>query len=806
MNQSYKPFYISDFQSDSGEIQNTESFLIPEKAFSKLEDAAVFRGKVIKRPGTTFIGRLRRNLAKVNLSVQAPIGAGLHVVADVFSDAAIDLRSPATGIKETYAEIEPKSVSITVTGTLGLITFVDTAGDGILVPSDGTSTPSTINYVTGELRLTIAPVLLAASNVSITFDYFPCLPVMGLQRRENSAINDEQSLAFDTKYSYEFLSTKFRRFPLAATEVWSGQDWNLFCVCNYYQNANGRLYWATNNNMDISKDPIRYCDGTTWTTFMPYLNGGAGVEVYLQQCRVLVAFKNRLIAMNIWEGHTLATTTLNYVNKIRWSWNGDPTDQAIGWNDTVPGRGGYLVAPTNEAIIGAAFIRDQLIVKFERSSWKLVYTGNENLPFVFQKVDSDLGSESQFSLIQFDKGVLAIGDKGVTLDDSVNVTRVDQKVPNAVFSIQNADSGVERCYGIRDFASEVAYFSYPNGSTEGVAPKFPNKVLVYNYLNETWAKFNDSFTCYGYYQKAQSLTWADYTSHDYHEWEDCGFAWNAGVEQSLFPDIAAGNQEGFVLKVSSMIGPEFSNAQSLKIHNISESAAPAKILLTIPYHNLQSGQFIKIRGIIGTGATNPNILNFNNATISPIFKVVRESEHTISLTTIDPSGLFISVTTSSLYPTIPPSIVPYTGVYWGGGTIIVLNNFDIRTKQFSPFYEQGSQCRLGSVDLFTSRTPNGQLTANLFIDCDNSNPVSTSSALFGSNVIYTKPENLTLIPWQAGQDKIWHKFFTQAICQNFTLQLTLSDIQMCTTLDSSSEGLSIHALAFYLSPNARLVQ
>lgn len=788
---SFKPFYISSFEQESGESQYFEPFLIPEKAFQKLEDAVCWRGRILKRPGSRFLGRLRREVLTTTLTNQA-LGATYDVV-DILSDAAIDLRAPAGALPETYAEIEPGSVSITVGG----VTFSDSNLDGVLVGVPGTNS-GTINYVTGALHLDFDPLnpIVVATNVDITFFYFPALPVMGLQRRESSSINDEQPIAFDTKYAYTISGTKFVELPSVAATTWNSDDWNLFWAHNYYINTTGRLYWVTNNNVGATPDPIRYYDGSTWTTFNPLLDGAGN---RLQQCKVLISYKNRLIAMNTWEGNALPGT--NYPNKIRWSANGDPTG-ANAWRENIVGQGGYLVAPTNEAIISAAFIRDTLLVKFERSSWKIVYTGNENLPFVFQKINTDLGCESPFSLVTFDKGVLAVGDKGITVDDSVNVARIDRSVPNVVFNIRNDENGNERVYGTRDFVSELTYWSYPDGSTSGPKPKFPNKVLVYNYINETWAKFNDSYTCYGDFQKLQNLTWADYADPHSEQWQMLNFPWNSGVSDALFPDKIGGNQQGFVSVITTAIDPQAANDTSLAIFAIDGTSVPCKI--TVPNHNLETGDFIKIAGIIGDGGgsgTNPNVLNnvpLSSSGSNLIFQVLYVNKDELALYKLE-SGSFVPVDIGG---------ASYTGTYIGSGEVAILNKFDIITKEFSPFYVEGGQCRLGYVDFFLDRTEAGQFTANIFVD---SSPYLSmnrdTTALVGTNVVSTAPENLSLIPYQELQAKIWHRVFAQTISQNFTIELTISDEQMADSeIDASSFDFTLHAMAFYLSQNARLVQ
>ena len=494
--------------------------------------------------------------------------------------------------------------------------------------------------------------------------------------------------------------------------------------------------------------------------------------------------------MNLYEGTSL-TTKLHYQNKIRWSVNGDPTG-SDAWRQDIPGQGSYLYAPTNEAIISAAFVRDILIVKFERSSWKIVYTGNENLPFVFQKINTDFGSESPFSLITFDKGVLAVGDKAITIDDGSNVSRIDLNIPQQVFKIKNDANGPARVYGIRDFMSELAYFSFPSASS----PKFPDSVLVYNYNNATWAIFNDSFTCYGNYQQDTSATWADFTDIRYDTWQALYQEWNAGTTDALVPDIAAGNQHGFVSSLTAAIAPATVNSPTLFINAINVAAIPCE--LTVPNHNLYTGSFIKISGVMGNGPLNPSILN--NIPIpgtNLIYRVTEIDINTISLEVWDVvNKKFIGLDIST-----------YVGDYIGGGVITILNRFDIMTKEFSPFYENSGQCRLGSINFFTSATPSGEFTANVYINSEQSISMTGQSSDLGKNTVYTKPENTNLIPYQAFQDKIWHPMYINAIAQNFTLEMTLSDDEMGRPdLDMSAENFTLHALAFYISKNARLLQ
>src|SRR3989304_10319510 len=155
---SYKPFYIANFEENRGLFQFFQPFLIPEKAFPKLEDAFAYRGTIRRRIGFTFLGRLTRcYTTPVTLDVQA--NGASYSVADLLDDPSIDVRNPVTGLPETNAEIEPGSLEITV----GAVTFADN-GAGVLVGTPGTNS-GTVNYITGAITLSFSPALGVATDV-----------------------------------------------------------------------------------------------------------------------------------------------------------------------------------------------------------------------------------------------------------------------------------------------------------------------------------------------------------------------------------------------------------------------------------------------------------------------------------------------------------------------------------------------------------------------------------------------------------------------------------------------------------------
>lgn len=262
---TYQPHYISAFDEDSGLQTYNDPFLLPEKAFPILENAYVWRNKVKKRDGFTHLARLRRRLLVASLGNTLASPWTFNIYAT--------LVPPIVG--EPNAEIEPASVTITIAG---ILPFIDN-GLGQLI-SLTPANSGTINYETGVVVLTHTAGLAVATT--ITFAYFPCLPCMGLRLKENDIINEEDLVAFDTKYAYIYIGTEFQELPSTTLTTWTGNDYEFFWTTNYFRDTrtpdplnpsygnNAKLFWATNFST-VTPDPIRFYNGVTWSNFRPYL-------------------------------------------------------------------------------------------------------------------------------------------------------------------------------------------------------------------------------------------------------------------------------------------------------------------------------------------------------------------------------------------------------------------------------------------------------------------------------------------------------------------------------------------------------
>lgn len=752
----YSPLYIKHFES--GLTQSRQNFLLPDDAYPVLQNMFVWRERLKRKSGYELLGRLRRLLEAEDLGNLDGNGDGTFNIRTILS-------------LESNADIEPDSIVLSD----GVNDYTDD-GEGVITGVPGGS--GTINYQTMVLTITGGD---PSATLLASFSYHPNLPVMGIRQRELNSINVEQMLVFDQVYAYIF-NAGFQEFIPGTT--WSGNDSDFFWSTNYWVGTgNQKIFWVTNFS-GISGDPIRYTNGTAWADFTPEIDSAGNV---LAQCLAMLPFRGRMVTVNTFEGSSLATAT-QFRQRIRWSQIGNPfyesnaivTDFNVeAWRDDIPGRGGFLDIPTAENIVSIGFVRDNLVVFCERSTWQLRYTGRSIAPFAIEKINTELGAESTFSAIPFDTSLVAVGDKGIVQCDSFKVDLIDIKIPDLVFRFNNDANGTKRVHGARDFQQRLAFWTYPDQETGSV---YPNRRLVYNYENDSWAIFAESFTTMGTYQPQEAKRWVDFPGpNPDDQWQAQNYPWIN--RPSAFPTIAGGNQQGFVeifgqqnFKVS------VPNGASLYIKNITGNVTtPTEI--ESPSHNLDDEAIIEITGI-------PEGTPFDDLN-QKIFKILRIDANNFSLL------VYSEITNKFSDPQLNPN-----ETYVGGGRIIIRDNFLVQSKKFN-FMDDGQAIQFGHMDILMNNTDNGEITLNVYADYNDTEPMNTFPQNDYNNT--EDPYFNTIISTSAtphrGSSKNFQRFYCNARASFITLEFTLSDEQMQS--QAQGEDVQIDSQVLYMRPAGR---
>jgi len=725
----------------SGVQTNRKPWLIADDAYELLRNVYCWRGRIKKRFGARVMDQSRplatqQQFTRLRINVGTTDGAGnivgivpgsIYKIGQMFSIGTDYFSVVALGIPAN------------------------------MITTSATATVFTYNTTTGAF------VINGASALTTVY-FYPAEPVMHIGLYERLDISNEKTIAFDTQFSYEYTNGIGWQRSGGVPGLWSGSNSDFHWTDNWRGvAASSYLMFVVNN---VAADGIQYYDGANWFTLAPPITNAAGDTILT--ALIVTVFKGALMLFNTLESVNPGPVTTRYANRVRISQIGSPLE-VDAWRDDIEGKGNFIDAPTKEAIISVQALKDRLIVFFESSTYELVYTNNEVLPFVFQKINTELGVESTHSTVPFDKIVMGMGSTGVHACNGLNVERVDELIPTTIFDIANINNGPLRVHGIRDYYEELAYWTYPSDDEQYRDNNvYPNRLLIMDYINQTWAYFDDSITTFGYfYLQGNFLVWSNISE----TWANMDMSWNAGFGFDLFRSVLAGNQEGWTF----IMTPDLSrNSMALQITNIT--VLGASVVLTVIDHNISPGSpYIFIDNIQAGGASLESL----NGTIQ--------------------EATYVSANEIQIFG------VSVLGVYQGGGTIERVSEIEILTKQYNFFPDTGERCFVAYADFYVDRETSGQITAD-YLSSDSNLSIVTeaqiSGAILGNNILETAPY-LTK-PWELNQNQFWHRMYYQQDGEVVQLHLYWTNDQV-KNLQSINNGFVINAVQYWAQPTSSYI-
>lgn len=816
-----------------GVRKDLKPWIIPDDAFEELVNAYQFRGRIVRRSGYIGLGKLANGTPVMGLKTWEQPGINIQTLIAFDTTASYEWNGTA------FVAL-PSVMSVVWSGTDYQFFY-------------------TANYANAFWATNSKPGLHGASIFGITNAVAPLAQVTTTAAH---GFTTGQTVAFINVGGMTQINGQSDTITVTGPTTFTLDTIDTSTYGVY--TANG---FALNSSVSVTgKDGIRYygvlSNGTGWANYNPPIDPNNALLGAL----LIFPYRGYLVFLNTTEGNE--QTQSNFPNRARWVQIGTPyysapqpvfpNTQGIDINaarDDLFGRGGANDAPTNENIVGAAFIRDILIVYFTRSTWRLRFVNNAQNPFVWERVNIELGSDCTGSTIPFDKGLMAIGNRGIVISDGNDTIRFDEKIPDEIFNIRQSNFGFNRVQGIRTFKSKLSYWTIPSDTNSDGT--FPDQVLVFNYDTKNWAIFDDVFTCFGYYYPGSSgETWANLTD----SWSSYGSkTWGDGSGSSGFESIIAGNQQGYVFILEETDGQ---NSPSL---NISAITAANPGVFTSTNNNMPDGTWITLTGVTVTTSADGVSLNGRNFKISKSlatdntfvineFKPIAAGNavgtsftYDVDYTPIvagsvqvnvgtglvfrdialngilvEDSGLgtgTINYQTGLLNLTFTPAIlssavnirvvsydadqglapVATTGVYGGGGQITKISNFSILSKYFN-FFGNDQRARLNKIDFYVNKTDSGQFTCNIYGDSSDvpiNAPLSDNPE---SNVVLT-----TINQYQVGSgDEVIYRMYGQCTAQTIQSELTFSDQQMAVTAINRCD-VELLAMIFGMRAGGRII-
>lgn len=638
MSASYIPYLIARYST--GLDRAVQPWLLPDEAQDSLFDGFVYRGVWNKRPGYDQFATGGQGGAPYTESRIVH-----HITSEAYGTGS-GITGPYT---HTAANIPLRRGSISITAGAQSATD-DGAGAFVTTPAGGTGT---VNYTNGQMSITFNGAVPGATPITVSYDYFPGLPVM-MVANFYTATNIKQLIVADTRFVNRYNFTTNRLDDLAHATPFTGDNSNFFTWVNYPDASDAPRLLFSN-----SVDAIQNYDGTTVSDYVFTLTGVTTLSALL-----MFQMKDRLILLRTKEDGTV------FGKRIRISGTGADCDN---FDNTATGAG-LIDIPDVSWIYAAAFNRDNLIIFTEQATWILEYTDNDVKPFILNRLDNSRGSGAPYSGISYLNRTMTASPRGFILTDGYRVERMDDKIPDYSFN------DIDQSHFNLSFAGSVDedrdhYLIHPSPQQSK-----SDRILVTNYEEDNFSVYRIALSCMGNYIEAFDTTWTDMLQ--FANWDEMAErfgTWQAFAYTKGLPFAIGGGHNGQIWR--------------LNVNGIEDNPLRIRALTVIDAHTLQVetdfnnfvlGDYIFINGIVGMAEAN------------------------------DKQGAIKNIVTANRVFQLDMSTMRFS-TYTSGGFASRVIPFESTTKKFNPYAQNAQKIRCGYLYMYVSASNTG-LTRNVNVE------------------------------------------------------------------------------------------
>ena len=362
-----------------------------------------------------------------------------------------------------------------------------------------------------------------------------------------------------------------------------------------------------------------------------------------------------------------------YQQSVLYSAIKDASGNGDKFNTVGSGKEDYS---TYENMMGATVLGDIAVINFSRSSQSLEITTNKNKPYWKRKIPSILGTDAFFSTVQWSYEIKSLGKTGAITCDGRKSLRFDNKIP--YFTRDEIDpDNFELTYGGFDRENGQFLFAYRDAFTD-LTDVTQDKVLVYNYEEDTWAKFDQRFSVFGETIDGESLAMnAILASTKHPTWgrmDTTQEIMNKIGAENERQKTLAGDNDGFIYEMNRDY-----DDYATGITGITQAA---RAVITVNASAFKVDDAVIIKNVEGMTKINDEILFVTAATDTSI---------TVSRNSTD-----------------------FTA-YTGEGTISKLIEFEAELVPFNPYREYGLKCYISHVE-FLLDSGMGNVYVDVFAD------------------------------------------------------------------------------------------
>lgn len=561
----FQSFPIYDLKS--GQITAREPWLIPADAFKKLRNGHIYHGVLEKRKGYTEFGKMVKTETTTASVIThfADAGSGKVTVttssAHGLSNDATVVQTGTTSYNGTFVISEKAATTFKIVAT-----WVADDATGIVSSVPGNAVMGIYNYYQGDVETLLAMDTKRVNKYNTTSHAFEDvtrlkihfkpgasqnhLPVAndvcegatnGAYGTVESVIVDHGSCPLGTGDGWiifknatvvgTFLDGENLRDQGTPAEIYGDADGTQ--TENEFTGEDNNFFWLQ-NWLDVGYftnyiDQIqRYGAGSILTPvpFQIDLAVEGGPDNDMNTCLLIFIYHNRIILFRTNE------TDGAHNRRARWCEINNP---AI-WK-----AASYKDAPTEDWIISADFIGDELYVWFERTIWIFAYTNDPTEPFKWEQVASTEGCYATMSVISFSDELMAVGPTQIVGFDRRKAYNVDEKIPD--FMLEWTQAAIGYCYGLVLEEMKQAWISYAS-----IAADKPDSALIINYEENCFSTYELPIHVLGYSQLSADLILDEIDASI--ALDDIDYSFDDKDLQAGYPTTLMGCRTGYIYKLN----------------------------------------------------------------------------------------------------------------------------------------------------------------------------------------------------------------------------------------------------------------
>ncbi|MFA5382054.1 MAG: hypothetical protein WC356_02730 [Candidatus Micrarchaeia archaeon] len=561
---NFTPYPILDWKF--GKVSQRDAWLLPKDAFTELTNCHIKRGVLEKRKGYEEFGRLVKTSTTAGTDTNPALavmglltynnGASEYLLAcdtkrinkwDTVTSAFVDLTRHKVHVKHGGVQ-NHTPLANDVVGCLNTITHFADAGSGKVTVTtsiahgleNGTTVyiTGTTNYngtfVVSEKAATTFKIVdtwvaddatgtaeIIATIESVVLDHGAWLSgnadgtIIFKNVTATNAFRNGATLVDHTNHAEIFGVAD----GASSDDEFTGDDTNFFRITNWYDIA-----YITN-----SVDQICKYDGTSLSKLQIDLDVDGGADNDITRCLLIVVYHGRLIIFDTTERGT------RYRKRARWCQANNPQI----WPDE-----NYLDNDkTNDYIVSAGFIGEDLYVRFSNSLWRYTYTGDADLPFQWDLIAQG-GCYAIDSMVTYQvqgqDRLLNVNGTSLIETDGRSSYDINIVIPDEVVGWNLTYISYSNAINIE--ADKQIFISYVSQ-----AGTKPDRVLVYNYENQSFAIYELPAHCFGKSKLSSDLILDNIET----TLDDIDYSFDDESNQAGYPTILMGCTTGYVYKLNS---------------------------------------------------------------------------------------------------------------------------------------------------------------------------------------------------------------------------------------------------------------